>query len=56
MPGLRLGFQMARFESIEKKRALAHYAGRVVEANADPEIEYEIQGPEGNGIDISEKG
>jgi predicted enzyme related to lactoylglutathione lyase len=47
-----LGFQMARLESIERKLALIRYTGRVIETHTDPEIEYEIQDPDGNRIGL----
>jgi catechol-2,3-dioxygenase len=50
-----LGFQMARLESIEKKLALTQYTGRIVEANADPDIEYEIKDPDGTRLGLCKR-
>lgn len=50
-----LGFQMARMESMQKKLALAQYASAVVETRADPDIEYEIQDPDGNVIGLCKR-
>ncbi len=54
--GLRyIGFQMARLESLEKKLALIHYSGGIVESCGDAEIEYEIQDPDGNKIGLCKR-
>jgi catechol 2,3-dioxygenase-like lactoylglutathione lyase family enzyme len=50
-----LGFQMARLESIEKKLALVKYHGPVIEENGDPDIDHEIQDPDGNRIGLCKR-